>query len=151
MSGWGWCGVARRRAGRGVATDIIAGVLVLLVIIGLVGGVYYYKARQAELAEKGVEIHIVARQWVFEPSEIVVRKGQVVKLIITSRDVVHGFMIEALNINVVVEPGKPTIVIFKADKPGVYEFRCSVYCGEPWPGSGMGHWLMRGVIKVVEA
>lgn len=81
---------------------------------------------------------------------MVVRRGQKVTLILTSADVTHGFMIEAFGVNGVLEPGKPVKITIIPGKPGTYEFRCSVYCGEPWPGSGLGHWIMRGTLKVVE-
>ena len=138
----------RRKRKRGV-TDIIAGVLLLVTILAIIGGIYQYKQHEKTLEEQGIEIHITARQWKFEPSEIVVKKGQKVTLILTSADVTHGFMLEAFNINVVIHPGKITKVTFTPDKVGEFEFRCSVYCGEPWPGSGVGHWVMRGTLRVV--
>ncbi len=140
-----------RRSKKGLTSaDIIAGLLILFTVVGLFGGTFYYKQREKILAEEGVEIHIVAKQWVFEPSEIVVKKGQKVTLIVSSADVYHGFMIEAYGINEVIPPSGTVKITFVADKAGTFEYRCSVYCGEPWPGSGMGHWIMRGILKVVE-
>jgi cytochrome c oxidase subunit 2 len=140
-----------RRTKKNIAvTDAIALTLVLIAIIGLIGGVYFYKQRENDLARKGIEIHITARQWAFEPKEIVVKKGQNVTLIITSNDVTHGFMIEALRINEIVHPGEIIKITLTFNETGIYEFRCSVYCGEPWLGSGIGHWMMRGVIKVID-
>lgn len=103
-------------------------------------------------AENGVErvFYVMARQWVFEPAEFVVKKGEKVTFIISSADVSHGFMITGYNINAVVNPGEYVKITFVADKPGVFEIRCSVYCGEPLLNSGAGHWLMKGVLKVVE-
>ncbi len=95
----------KRRGKRRGVTDIVAGLLILISVLVIVIGVYNYKQQQKILAEQGVEIHIVARQWVFEPDEIVVRKGQKVTLILTSADVTHGFMLDAFNINVIVHPG----------------------------------------------
>ena len=140
----------KRRGKRRGVTDIVAGLLILISVLVIVIGVYNYKQQQKILAEQGVEIHIVARQWVFEPDEIVVRKGQKVTLILTSADVTHGFMLDAFNINVIVHPGEIVKITFVPDKTGEFEFRCSVYCGEPWPGSGLGHWVMRGTLRVIE-
>ncbi|MCS7127615.1 MAG: hypothetical protein NZ953_04440, partial [Thaumarchaeota archaeon] len=70
--------------------------------------------------------------------------------IITSSDVFHGFMISGYGVNVVVSPGDYVKITFVADKIGTFEIRCSVYCGEPLFNSGAGHWLMKGILKVVE-
>jgi len=145
--------VAKRtsRKSRGIViTDLIALVLVILTFVGVFFVVYQHQSTQEALAKEGVVIHIEAKQWAFSPDEIVVKKGQKVTLVITSRDVTHGFMLSAFDINEVINPGSEVIVTFIPDKTGTFEFRCSVYCGEPWPGSGMGHWVMRGYLKVIE-
>lgn len=133
-----------------VVADLIALVLVILTFLGLFFVVYQYQSTQEALAKEGVVIRIEAMQWAFSPDEIVVRKGQKVTLVLTSRDVSHGFMLSAFGINEVVNPGSEVIITFTPDKTGTFEFRCSVYCGEPWPGSGLGHWVMRGYLKVIE-
>jgi cytochrome c oxidase subunit 2 len=141
----------KKRIKKNIAiTDIIALALVLIAIIGLTGGVYFYKQHENNLTKQGIEIHIIAKQWTYEPNEIVVKKGQKVTLIITSNDVTHGFMIEALGINEIIHPGEMVKITLMFNETGIYEFRCSVYCGEPWLGSGMGHWMMRGTIKVID-
>ncbi|MEM0481494.1 MAG: cupredoxin domain-containing protein [Nitrososphaerota archaeon] len=129
--------------------------LVALVLLGftalvtLFGPFYYNNVVRAE-REKEHVFYVTARQWVFEPAEFVVKKGEKVTFIVTSSDVVHGFMISGYNIDTVVQPGEFVKITFVADKVGVFEIRCSVYCGEPLLNSGAGHWLMKGVLKVVE-
>lgn len=84
---------------------------------------------------------ISARKWEFEPDTIVVNKGDMVKLSITSEDVTHGFSLMAFDINEDLEPGETVNVEFVADKRGTFTFSCSVYCGS-------GHGGMKGTLIV---
>lgn len=92
---------------------------------------------------KSVEIQVTARQWSFDPNTITVKKGDKVKLIITSQDVTHSFSLPGYNINVQLSSGTPMIVEFTADKVGEFPFRCSVFCGS-------GHSSMAGTLIVEE-
>lgn len=87
------------------------------------------------------ELTMTARNYVFEPAEITVKKGEKVRLIITSTDRDHGIKIEGYDINQVLKKGDPTTIEFTADKVGSFEFKCSVYCG-------MGHRKMKGILIV---
>lgn len=143
--------VKKDKKQRGITiTDIIAGILVLIVTISIVSGSIYYKQKSTENKNNMIIIHIIARQWEFTPNEITVRKGQNVTLIITSADVTHGFTLTGYNISIIIHPGETVQISFIANKTGTFEYRCTVYCGEPWIGSGLGHWMMRGTLKVIE-
>jgi len=132
------------------SSEIIAlAVLGFTVLVTVVGPFYFNNIVRAE-SEKEHIFYVTARQWVFEPAEFVVRRGEKVTFIIVSSDVVHGFSIPGYGVNVVVNPGEYVKITFTADKAGTFEIRCSVYCGEPLLNSGAGHWLMKGVLKVVE-
>lgn len=87
------------------------------------------------------EFDMTAKNWAFSPSVITVKKGDHVKIKITSADVTHGFALKDYNIKVDIEPGKTQIVEFTADKEGTFDFRCSVPCGE-------GHREMTGSLVV---
>lgn len=89
------------------------------------------------------EFSIVARQFAFEPSTITVKKGQIVRLTLTSEDTTHGFTITEYNINKVISPGEATTVEFVADKAGTFTTSCSVPCGA-------GHQSMKGTLIVEE-
>ncbi|MEM1943729.1 MAG: cupredoxin domain-containing protein [Candidatus Caldarchaeum sp.] len=132
------------------SSELVAMALLGFTALVTLFGPFYFN--NVVRAENGVErvFYVMARQWVFEPAEFVVKKGEKVTFIISSADVSHGFMITGYNINAVVNPGEYVKITFVADKPGVFEIRCSVYCGEPLLNSGAGHWLMKGVLKVVE-
>ncbi|MEM2051936.1 MAG: cupredoxin domain-containing protein [Candidatus Caldarchaeum sp.] len=131
-------------------SELIAIVLLgLTVLVTLFGPFYFDNVTRAE-KEKEHVFYVTARQWVFEPAEFVVKKGEKVTFIVSSADVVHGFMVTGYNIVAVINPGEFVKITFTADRAGVFEIRCSVYCGEPLLNSGAGHWLMKGVLKVVE-
>jgi cytochrome c oxidase subunit II len=88
-------------------------------------------------------VQITARKFEFIPNVIVVKKGESIKLEITSKDVTHGFKIEKYNIERRLEPNKTEVISFIADKAGKFNFHCTVFCG-------VGHLGMKGKLIVVE-
>lgn len=87
------------------------------------------------------EFTMTVRQWEFEPSEIIVNKGDTVKLHITSEDVKHGFGLPEFGVNVDLEPGETVDVEFVAGETGTFPFACTVVCGS-------GHIGMEGQVIV---
>src|SRR5712671_2415108 len=82
-------------------------------------------------------VQIVATQYAFEPATIHVTAGESLRLVIRSKDVVHGFSIPALRIDARIPAGgEPITVEFVAPPPGQYDIACSEYCGA-------GHGQMR--------
>lgn len=79
------------------------------------------------------KIEITAKQFQFEPSEITVKKGQPVVLVIKSADVEHGLRFRDLNLNVKIDKGGTAELPFTPDKAGDFVGKCSVFCG---PGHG---------------
>jgi plastocyanin len=76
------------------------------------------------------DIQLWATQYAFEPATIEVTAGESVRLVIRSKDVVHGFSIPGLKIEArIPADGEPAIVEFIAPPPGHYEIACSEYCG----------------------
>jgi cytochrome c oxidase subunit II len=84
---------------------------------------------------------VVMKKWSIVPGRIEVQQGQEVELVVTSADVEHGIAIPKLDIREPVQPGRPTVVRFRAANVGTYPMRCSVLCGR-------GHDQMTGVIVV---
>jgi len=60
---------------------------------------------------------------------VVVPAGAVVKLIVTSNDVIHSFALPAAWIKEDAIPGRLNETWFKIDRPGVYFGQCSELCG----------------------
>ena len=52
-----------------------------------------------------------------------------IKLILTSRDVIHGFFIPAFRVKEDMVPGKENHMWFVANQLGDYDIFCTVYCG----------------------
>ena len=89
------------------------------------------------------EVSIIAKQFTFYPSQIVVRKGQPLRLYLTSTDVTHGFALPDFKIDQPVKKGEITTLNFVPNRSGTFPFHCSVFCG-------LGHLGMTGKLIVVE-
>ncbi|MBN8579237.1 MAG: c-type cytochrome [Anaerolineae bacterium] len=78
----------------------------------------------------------------WNPDVIQAEVGKPLHLKITSDDVVHGFAVGQMEMQSVdVLPGKVTDITLNFDKPGIYTFFCTRWCG-------LNHWRMRGTIEV---
>jgi plastocyanin len=80
-----------------------------------------------------VLINILAKRFVYNPSEITVQKGQLVTIRMESLDVTHGLYIDGYGIDIKARPGIIGKATFLADKTGRFTFRCSETCGEFHP------------------
>ena len=70
--------------------------------------------------------------------------GRPVRLLLTSRDVIHSFYVPALRMKQDALPGRYTQAWFNADAPGRYPIFCAEYCG-------LGHSAMLGELVVMPA
>lgn len=116
--------------------ELIARFLVVTGILLAVGTPLFLWARtpliHASMAEDG--------GW--NPDVIQAEVGKPLHLKITSDDVVHGFAVGQMEMQSVdILPGKVTDITLNFDKPGVYTFFCTRWCG-------LNHWRMRGTIEV---
>ena len=87
------------------------------------------------------EAHVVAKKWSFIPSPIKVEKGSVVDFYVTSKDIVHGFMIDGTEVNLMALPGVVNYAQARFDKPGKHQIICHEYCST-------GHHDMAGYVEV---
>jgi cytochrome c oxidase subunit 2 len=128
--------------------ELLALCALLIILIGFPMSVfaYQYVYLPSTHGEAKV-IDLVARApevggW--DPEYITVNKGDTVRLRITGHDVVHGFAIGKLGIDVEpIIPGEVTTVEFVADKVGRFTYYCNVWC-DPY------HYRMRGTLEVVD-
>jgi cytochrome c oxidase subunit 2 len=88
-------------------------------------------------------IALSARKFDFDQSEIRIRKGEPVTLLIATSDFVHGFAIPDLNVRVDLVPGRTVAVNLKPERAGRFVFLCDNFCGE-------GHDFMSGVLTVTD-
>jgi mono/diheme cytochrome c family protein len=94
------------------------------------------KARSmANVGEAQRVITIREHAWKYEPSEIHVKKGEVVRIEFSTTDnglgAGHGFAIDGFDQSVFINGamvGAPLSVTFKIDEPGRYKFYCATQC-----------------------
>ena len=120
-------------------SEFLSRFIVTVAIVGAVGTPLYIWSRtpliRARMAENG--------GW--NPEVIQAEAGKPLNLKLTSDDVVHGFAVGQMDIEAVdVLPGKVTDLTLTFDKPGIYTFYCTRWCG-------LNHWRMRGTIEVTGA
>ena len=94
-----------------------------------------------ELAPGRYEVAIVAQAWSFTPNEIHLPAGAEVTFRVTSRDVIHGFEITGVALNMMLIPGQVSVATTSFDEPGQHLIICHEYCG-------IGHQNMYATIIV---
>ena len=78
----------------------------------------------------------------WEPGEIVTGVEEPLRLRLVSDDVVHGFGVGKTAVEAVdMYPGVPRNLTLTFDRPGIYTYYCTRWCG-------VNHWRMRGTIVV---
>jgi len=97
-----------------------------------------------ELTGGDFQIGIVAQAFSFNPAAIDLPVGAHARFYLTSKDVLHGFMIENTNVNLEVIPGELAYADYVFRKPGTYHLVCNEYCG-------INHQDMIGTINVLPA
>jgi cytochrome c oxidase subunit II len=111
---------------------VLSIVFVVMFLWGLVGFREFYN-----VPEGAYEINVIGQQWLWQfqyangktSNELYVPHGQPVKLIMTSRDVIHGFFVPNFRIKYHVVPGMYTSVWFTTTKLGDHDIFCTQYCG----------------------
>ena len=89
------------------------------------------------------EIQVVASRFTFEPAVIQVAAGESVRLVVRSKEGVHGFAIPKLKIDLhIPDNGEPVTAEFTAPAAGEYEIACSEFCGR-------GHAQMKAALVSV--
>lgn len=124
--------------------------LVLAIAFFLWGASVYFDLKSPP-PEEPIEVFIVAKQWMWKaqhpegPREINtlhVPAGRLVRLTMTSQDVIHSFFVPAFRIKQDLLPSTYTNAWFEATEPGTYHLFCAEYCGA-------NHSHMRGTIRVM--
>jgi cytochrome c oxidase subunit II len=103
--------------------------------------------------DDAMDIYVQGKKWMWKfaypggpnaTDTLRVPAGRPVRLLITSRDVIHSFFVPALRIKMDALPGRYTQTWFVADRPGRYEIFCAEYCG-------LSHSSMLGELVVMPA
>ena len=86
-------------------------------------------ARAADRDEAPRAIAITAKRFEFVPSTITLKKGETVKLVVTSEDVTHGLFIRPLKIDTDLTPGKTEELSVTPQTAGTFTAICHHFCG----------------------
>ncbi|MFO0966199.1 MAG: cytochrome c oxidase subunit II [Gemmataceae bacterium] len=123
--------------------------LIVLFVFVWSSRVYF---RVATPPDNALEVYVVGQQWMWhlqhtggqrENNELHVPAGRPVKLIMTSKDVIHDFAIPSFRVKNDVFPGTYTHLWFEATRPGDFRIFCAEYCGTD-------HSRMVGWVRVLE-
>jgi len=84
----------------------------------------------AAAAPGGPEVAVRISKRGFEPSRIVLRRGETTRLVLQSAGGEHCFAIDALRVEKRVVPGRPTRLDLTPERAGVFPFYCCLESGE---------------------
>ncbi|HZS37040.1 MAG TPA: cytochrome c oxidase subunit II [Polyangia bacterium] len=115
---------------------IVSGIFGLFFTWWVIGYMQYLRMRVPP--ENTYDVYVTAKQWMWKFSyaegqhtiaQLYVPAGRPVKLIMTSRDVIHSFYVPDFRVKQDVIPGRYTTVWFTVNKPGTHLIECAEYCG----------------------
>ncbi len=86
-------------------------------------------ARAADRAEEPRTIAITAKRFEFVPATITLKKGETVKLVVTSEDVTHGLFLRPLKIDTDLTPGETRQITLTPQSAGTFTAICHHFCG----------------------
>ena len=98
----------------------------------------------ASVGDRGGEpraVVITAKRFEFVPSTITLKKGEAVKLLVTSEDVTHGFFLRQLKIDTDLIPGETQQITVTPQSAGTFTAFCHHFCGS-------GHGSMKLTVVV---
>jgi cytochrome c oxidase subunit 2 len=135
---------------RGEGT-IVASILALFLLWWVIG--YRQYVALVTPPPDATTVYVAAKQWMWKftypdgrsaNDVLTVAKGRPVRLVMTSRDVIHSFYVSAFRDKQDVLPGRYTTLWFIPTMPGAYPILCAEYCG-------VSHSMMRGTVVVLDS
>jgi cytochrome c oxidase subunit 2 len=130
----------------------------IIIVVPLALFLLWFRIGFAQFSEldkppaNAMDVYVMAKKWMWKfsydkgPNGLDVLRvpaGRPVRLLITSRDVIHSFYVPAFRIKRDALPGRYTEIWFTATKPGRYPVFCAEFCGT-------GHSTMRAEVDVLE-
>jgi cytochrome c oxidase subunit 2 len=142
-----WFVFRYRRRGRALATPTIKPptsfeighalfLLSLFIAFWVVGFVQYANMQRAP--DDAIDVYVTGKQWMWKFAQqgapgtigyVVVPVRKPVRMVITSRDVVHSFYVPSFRLKRDAVPGRYTSLWFEARETGVFPVYCAEYCG----------------------
>jgi cytochrome c oxidase subunit 2 len=129
-----------------VEVAIAGGMFTLFITFWVIGFWQYERVRVPP--ENTYDIYVTGKQWMWEFSyreghhsiaTLVVPTGRPVRLLMTSRDVIHSFFVPDFRVKQDVIPGRYTSLWFEVKEPGRHPIYCAEFCGT-------NHSSMRGEV-----
>jgi len=141
--------------------EVISSILAVAAVVGAFAVPFWYqKQKEASANERTITLTGIATSGIwtednvtgenyhngnFKSAHIHLNKGDAVRLVLRSADVIHRFYMPELGVGPVdLIPGHTEEVHFKADKEGVFYYYCTEICGDC-------HFHMRGSLVVGNA
>jgi cytochrome c oxidase subunit II len=131
--------------------SVIAGILSVFLVFWVAGTLQY--DRMMTPPPEAMTVYVTAKQWMWKFSYpdgrssmdlLTVPEGKPVKLVMTSRDVIHSFYVPAFRMKHDLVPGRYYTAWFESRAPGNYPIECAEYCG-------VSHSKMSGRVEVLSA
>jgi cytochrome c oxidase subunit 2 len=128
---------------------IIGGILGLFLAFWIVGATQYNRIMSPPA--NAISVYVTGKQWMWEFAYpdgrssldvLTVPARRPVKLVMTSRDVIHSFYVPAFRMKHDVVPGRYYTAWFEAKAPGLYPVECAEFCG-------VSHSRMLGQVQVL--
>ena len=114
---------------------------IICIFVAAYGYIGFTKMRTAP--REAIEIQVFGQQWQWSfeypngkktTNEFTVPVGKAVKLIMTSKDVLHSFFVPGMRTKMDVIPGRYTMEWFRPIKTGPQQVFCTEYCGTSHSG-----------------
>jgi len=109
------------------------GIVMVLFVLGFKGYL-----RQSIVPAEAAQVKVTGQKWFWSfdypegastVNELVAPVGRPIKLLMSSKDVIHSFYVPAFRIKKDVLPNRYGIGWFEATNTGVYDLFCAEYCG----------------------
>ncbi|MDP9034505.1 MAG: cytochrome c oxidase subunit II [Myxococcota bacterium] len=130
--------------------SVIIGAILTLFLFWWVVGYRQFVALREPPTDAST-VYVTAKQWMWKFTYadgrsandiLTVPLGRPVKLVMTSRDVIHSFYVPGFRNKQDILPGRYTTLWFQPTTPGNYPILCAEYCG-------VSHSMMRGSVVVL--
>jgi len=132
------------------ALEFLWSFIPLVIFLGVFGWGWHIYSQMRAFPPNALEVEVLGMQWNWEfqyksgfsSDTLMVPVNRDIKLVMTSKDVLHSFYVPSFRIKQDVIPGRYTAIWFKAEKLGEFHVFCTEFCGTSHSG-------MLSTIKVV--
>ena len=116
----------------------------------LIGYMQYVRLRVSP--KNTLDVYVTGKQWMWKfaypdgqssVASLYVPTGRPIRVLLTSRDVIHSFFVPDFRIKQDALPGRYTTAWFEVPEPGTHQVLCAEFCGT-------GHSVMRGQVVALD-